>query len=404
MSKMTVKMFGDFTITYEGVTVSDSDNRSKKLWLLLAYLLYNRSRVLKQNELIELLWSENERGANPTGALKTLFYRLRSELDKLFDGAGKQLIVSRNNGYIWNSAFEVELDCENFDELGRAISARGDDAIEETVSMLRLHGGEFLTRLKDEFWVMPIATYYHNEYIMHCLRIFPLLLEAGRFDDIVEFCKIASVIEPFHDGIAGYYMRAYIGMGKQDRAVEIYQKYSDRLLSELGIIPSDEIREIYREAIKSNNGFSLTVDALRSQLKEENTQGGALVCEYDFFRILYFSMARSVMRSGIAVHLVLMTINGKRGAELETKKREKLMANLEDTIRHSLRRGDSASRCSASQYVIMLPRANYENSCMVCERILKAYNRNYSYPDAEFRYEVFPIQPDEKENFQWMNG
>jgi GGDEF domain-containing protein len=78
------------------------------------------------------------------------------------------------------------------------------------------------------------------------------------------------------------------------------------------------------------------------------------------------------------------------------------MANLEDTIRRSLRRGDSASRCSASQYVIMLPRANYENSCMVCDRILKSYVKNYSYPDAEFRYEVFPIQPDEKESFQWI--
>ena len=403
MSKMTVKMFGDFTITYHGVTVSDSDNRSKKLWLLLAYLLYSRNRLLKQNELIELLWSENERGANPTGALKTLFYRLRCELDKLFDGAGKQLIVSRNNGYIWNNAFEVELDCESFDELGKVISERGDDAIEETVEMLRLHGGEYLSRLKDEFWVMPIATYYHNEYIMHCLRIFPILLDTGRFEDVIEFCKTAAAIEPFHDGIAGYYMRAYIGMGKQDRAVEIYQKYSDRLLSELGIIPSDEIREIYREAIKSNNDHALTVDTLRGQLTEDSTSTGALVCEYDFFRILYFSMARSVMRSGIAVHLVLLTIHGKRGAELETKKREKFMANLEDTIRHSLRRGDSAARCSASQYVIMLPRANYENSCMVCERILKAYNKNYSYPDAEFRYEVFPIQPDEKESFQWMN-
>lgn len=403
MSKMTVKMFGDFTISYEGETVSDSDNRSKKLWLLLAYLLYNRNRVLKQNELIELLWSENERGANPTGALKTLFYRLRSELDKLFYGAGKQLIISRNNGYIWNGDFEVELDCEIFDELKKTISECGGDALEETVAMLRLHDGEFLSRLNGEFWVIPIATYYHNEYIMHCLRIFPLLLEAGRNEEIIEFCKTAALIEPFHDGIHGYYMRAYIAMGKQDRAVEIYQKYSDRLLSELGIIPSDEIREIYREAVKSNNGFSLTVDALRDQLKEDDSgPGGALVCEYDFFRILYFSTARSVMRSGIAVHLVLMTVTGKHGAELETKKREKYMANLEDTIRHSLRRGDSASRCSASQYVIMLPRANYENSCMVCERILKAYIKNYSYPDAEFRYEVFPIQPDEKEGFQWM--
>lgn len=402
MSKMTVKMFGDFTVSMDNVTISDSDNRSKKLWLLLAYILFNRNRVLKQNELIELLWSESERGANPTGALKTLFYRLRSELDKLFDGAGKQMIVSRNNGYIWNGEFEVDLDCEKFTELGNAISARGDDAVEETVALLRLHGGEFLSRLQDEFWVMPIATYFHNEYIMHCLRIFPVLFEAGRYEEIIEFCKTAAAIEPFHDGIFGFYMRANIAIGKQDRAVDIYQKYSDRLLSELGIIPSDSIREIYREAVKSNNGISLTLDVLRGQLKEEDTSTGALVCEYDFFRILYFSMARSVVRTGIAVHLALLTVGGKRGAELDAKKREKYMTNLEDSIRHSLRRGDSASRCSASQFVIMLPSANYENSCMVCERIFKSYIKNYSYPDAEFRYEVFPIQPDEKESFRWM--
>jgi GGDEF domain-containing protein len=109
------------------------------------------------------------------------------------------------------------------------------------------------------------------------------------------------------------------------------------------------------------------------------------------------------MRSGIAVHLVLVTVTGKDGSNLDAQKREKIMANLEDSIRHSLRRGDSAARCSASQYVIMLPRANYENSCMVCERVLKAYYRDHSRLDADLRYEVFPIQPDEKENMQWMH-
>ena len=78
------------------------------------------------------------------------------------------------------------------------------------------------------------------------------------------------------------------------------------------------------------------------------------------------------------------------------------MGNLEDAIRSSLRRGDSAARCSATQYVILLPRANYENSCMVCERILRAYNQKYARMDVEVRYETFPLQPDDKENFKWM--
>jgi hypothetical protein len=143
------------------------------------------------------------------------------------------------------------------------------------------------------------------------------------------------------------------------------------------------------------------VEMLQEQLKEENSYPGALICEYDFFRVLYYSTARSVLRSGWAVHLALISVKGKKVSEHDSKRWEKIQTNLQDTIRSSMRRGDSAARCSASQYVIMLPRANYENSCMVCDRIIKAYYQKHSRLDVDIRYEVFPIQPDEKENFAW---
>lgn len=402
MKDIRVNMFGEFSISTDGGRVSDSDNRSRKVWFLLAYLIYNRDRVIKQNELIEMLWNESDRGVNPVGALKTLFYRVRTELDQLWEGAGKQLILSHGNGYIWSDEFPVIIDCEQFDELNEIISDASDDALEDTVRLLRLCKGGFLERFSSEFWVMPIATFYHNEYIRHLLRILPTLIEQGRYEDAVEFCQAAVGAEPFNEEIHRYYMRVCIAMGNQKRAVEIYQSLSDRLLSELGLIPSEETRKLYHEAVKSNNDHTLTLEMIRDQLKESNSYPGALICEYDFFRVLYYSMARSVLRNGIAVHMVLVTVKGKRGAELDAKKREKVMANLEDSIRHSLRRGDSAARCSATQYIIMLPRANYENSCMVSERVFKAYYQKYTRLDAELRYEVFPIQPDDKESFQWM--
>ena len=37
------------------------------------------------------------------------------------------------------------------------------------------------------------------------------------------------------------------------------------------------------------------------QLQEENSAGGAMLCEYDFFKILYRMQARAVARMGIAV-------------------------------------------------------------------------------------------------------
>ena len=85
MSSIKINTFGEFSISTDSTRVCDSDNRSKKVWVLLAYLIYHRDRVVKANELMSLLWCDNEREMNAPGALKTLFYRVRAELDKLWD-------------------------------------------------------------------------------------------------------------------------------------------------------------------------------------------------------------------------------------------------------------------------------------------------------------------------------
>ena len=94
----------------------------------------------------------------------------------------------------------------------------------------------------------------------------------------------------------------------------------------------------------------------------------------------------------------------KNGNELSSKKLEKVMGNLEEVIRMSLRRGDSASKCSVSQYVVMLPGANYENSCMVCKRIIKQYNQTFSYPDVDVRFEVRAIEPDKNSSVPFFTA
>lgn len=397
-------MFGEFSIQIDGVCLSDSDNRSKKLWSLLAYIIFHRDNIIKSNELQALMWSDNERELNSPGALKTLLYRVRAELDKLWDGAGKQLILYRNNGYMWNDAFSVETDYNEYDRLEKLISQGDGDFIDNSYALLKLYQGEFLSRLNSELWVIPIATYYHNSYISHLIDVLPLLLEKQRYHDILDFCHIASALDPFNETIFCYWMQAYIALGEHKRAVEVYRALSDRLLTELGVIPSQQTRILYHEAMKCSNEYAITVEMLQEQLKEDNAMSGALICEYDFFRVLCHSMSRSVFRNGIAIHLALITMKGKKVGERDGKRWEKLLEGLQDVIRCSLRRGDSASRCSASQYVIMLPRANYENSCMVCERILKAYYQKHSKLDSELRYEVFPIHVDDKENLQWLDG
>lgn len=403
MKNIKVTTFGEFAISTDDARISDSDNRSKKVWTLLAYLIYNRNRTVKANELSDILYNDSDSDKGSPSALKTLFYRVRTELDKLWVGAGKELILYRNGGYVWNGDCLVEADYEKLESLDKKIRESDTDDLDDSILLLGIYQGGFLSRLSSELWIMPLATFYHNVYITHLLDALPKLLERTQYEKACEFCRTASLMDPFNEEIHCYWMQAHIALGEHKRAVDIYRKLSDRLLAELGVIPSRDTRALYHEAIKSSNEFAISVEMLQDQLKETDDIGGALVCEFDFFRVLCHSMSRSILRSGIAVHLALITMRGKKVSEHDTKRWDKLQTCLQDSIRLSLRRGDSLSRCSASQYVVLLPRANYENSCMVCERIVRAYYQKQSRLDAELRYDVFPIELDDKENLKWMN-
>ena len=122
---------------------------------------------------------------------------------------------------------------------------------------------------------------------------------------------------------------------------------------------------------------------------------GALICDFDFFRTLYQAKARQIVRTGEAVHVALLTVKSRSRKELARRSLEIAMDNLEEQIRVSLRKGDAVTRCSGSQFIIMLPQANYENSVMVCGRIKDSFNRQYPHSPVKVDCFVQALQPAE---------
>ena len=190
-------------------------------------------------------------------------------------------------------------------------------------------------------------------------------------------------------------MRALIGMGDQKGAVSIYKQFSEKLYEDFGIMPEEETSTLYYEALRFNREFALPMETVMKQLQEEDAAEGAMICEYDFFRVLYRSIARSMERNGMTAHVALLTLNGEPGEELSRRRMEGTMGRLEEQLRLNLRRGDVAAKCSGSQYVLILPQANYENSCKVCERVCKAFGRRYPHAEVVIDYEIWPIRPDD---------
>jgi len=395
---LQVQMLGEFVVSTQSARISDRDNRSRKMWVLLAYLLYHRRRTVTQDELIRLLWNEAEEGKNPAGALKVVLHRIRAMLDKLWPEAGRQLILYQKGGYSWNPEACVTVDIDQFDRLCRTVDSENEQCSHEYKALL-LYKGDFLNRLSSEPWVIPIAAYYRNCYMRCLLELLPEMLMQERYEEAAQLCRAAIAAEPYDESIHYYLMKSLLSKGDYRGAAQIYEQFKERLYSDFGLEPNEEIRELYHEAVKTDNGHAIPIEILMKQLKEKDEKAGALICEYDFFRVLYRALERSMVRSGIVAHVALFSVEGGSGESLSRRKLQSAMNMLEEQIRLSLRRGDAAAKCSNSQYIVMLPQANYENSCMVCERVIQSYYCRHPHSDADIRYAVYPLQPELKSIF-----
>ena len=386
---LQVQMLGQFTLRYGDRTISDSDDRSRRVWSLLAYMLYNHGRSFAQEELIHLYWSNSEKSADPGNALKSIFHRIRTALDKLQPGLGRLLIRRKAGRYFWNNAMPLSLDIEHF----HAAEAAGDDDVRlaEYQAALALYAGDPLPRVTDEIWTIPIVAYYHSLYTRAAAGAIELLEKQERTAEAVALCRRAIHIEPYQEDLYEHLMRGLLRTGDMKGAMLVYEEMSEQLFAHFGVMPSETLRTLYLQATRTVNDRTLTMDEVCSQLEEPAPHGGAMVCEYDFFKILYRAEARSIARNGHSANICLLSVSGKDGEMLARRSLDPAMNNLQVLVQNNLRRGDAIARCSISQYIILLPQANYENSRMVADRLVSAFYRRYPHSPARLRYTVQPL-------------
>lgn len=392
-----IQMLGSFALSVGDAQIKDSDNRSKKIWLFLAYLIYNRGKSVDAQSYIDLLWDADDSGANPTNALKTILHRVRATLDQLWPGAGHELVLHQGATYRWNTEYPAVLDVDEFDRLcaqGES-SAEEDEQLRCYLSAVELYGGEFLSRLSSSLWTAPLAAHYHQAYLQAALRALPLLRQRERYQDMELVCRRALIQCPYTEELYYHLIDALARLGKQREATIVYEDMAQLLMDEFGVVPSEEIRALYGEMTSALNDHHLPADVILEQLREPEGRSGAMVCSYDIFCSIYRAVARSLIRSGDVVHLALFSVHHRnREEDLPRRSLERVMDNLEDVIRGTLRRGDVAARCSLSQFVVMLPQANYENSLKVCQRVQRAFRRRCPHSPAVIQFAAYPLEPN----------
>lgn len=390
-----VKMFGEFSIRKGDVVVSKDQSRTKKVWMLLEYLIANRHSEISQEKLIDLLWAEEDCDA-PLNALKNLIYRCRKTLSVLDPEQKDNFIIFERNTYAWNNAIPMAVDIERFDEVYRLAtraSAPDDERLAYLLEAISLYRGEFLPKSSYSSWVVSKNAYYAGLYTDCIARAEPLLSKDGDYEQIIHICEHAVELYPFEEQLHRLLLQAYLKQKQPGKALRHYQHVLELFYHELNVDLTDSFKDLYDEISSGVNRIEHDLGVIKQDLRESEELDGAFLCNYDVFKSLYRLQARSMMRTGQSVYVALFTLNNQMGDTPSEKILQDAMPVLQDSVIESLRKGDIVSKYSSAQYVVILPLTTYENGEKVLRRITGKFRAAYHGKEIILSTRLKAIEP-----------
>ncbi len=390
-----INMFGEFSISYGDVKITDKINRSKKIWSLLKYILAYRERDISQNEFFEVLWPDDE-ADDPANTLKTLVHRARAVLQKLGCEDAKGLIISRSGSYGWNPDVTCGIDTEAFEKLYNdvyALHLSEDERLERFKAMIDIYKGDFLSKDSLEPWVVPLNTYYHSRYVRVVSDAAQILLDKGRYEELCELCQRALIIEPYDEKLHGFLLQGFHKLKQPKQVVTHYHYVEDLFIARLGEAPSETLTAIYKDAIGKTASAEVDLATVVADLSEWNNNPGSYCCDYSTFSNFYRIEARTSARTGEVVYLVLLTVAPTK----KTKNNEGIVTQamnaMKDTLFSTLRQGDVFTRYNLMQFLILLPMTNFALGNMIMERILKVHYKQNPLLPVKFKYSLQAVSP-----------
>jgi DNA-binding SARP family transcriptional activator len=390
-------MFGEFSIknNANGVDVSESINRSKRLRAMLAYLVSHSGHEVSQDELIDALWPD-ENIENPANTLKTILHRLRNALSGLGIKNAAKCVSYKRGAYAWTPNEPTFVDALEFDKL--CIEADTTPYGDEQRAMLylraaELYKGGFLPKNTLDHWVVPLEGYYRSKFVGAVCFTADYLLAKGRYAEVIPLCRNGVKIDPYEEHFHYCLIRALIYAGHQQQALEQYDYVTELFFNKFGVNLSGELTELYKEVVKSSKSPESNLSVIIDDLKESAGEVGCFYCEYEPFRTIYRLEARAAARSGQVVYICLLTLADAKGKKPKAATVSKFMERLRETVLQTLRHGDLFTRYSINQFLVMLPATSFETGDMVMRRVSDAFRRENARTSVILTYTLQPIMP-----------
>jgi DNA-binding SARP family transcriptional activator len=222
------------------------DLRLRPVQLLLAYLLLNRDKTHRREQLAGILWPDY----TETSARKNL----RNTVYRLRQAVGEEYVAAERSTITFNAAAAYWLDVAQLEESTAA------EEVEDLIQAVGLYQGELLPGFYED-WILWERERLQAVFERQMQALLARLNDAGRWPESLTWAEhwIAQgrVPEPAYRAL----MQAHAGLGDQASMAQAYRRGRLALEETLGVPPAAETERLYRELLAGDERESITTAA-----------------------------------------------------------------------------------------------------------------------------------------------
>ncbi len=366
-----LEILGDFCLYTGQKELTSLTGRASKIRSILCYLILHRDRAVSRGELIDIFY-EDENQSDPGAALKMNIMRIRQLLAPLF-GDGVVPIIGRRGTYQWNPAVSCRVDAEELEQfcLEAELPERSaEERCELYQRIMELYSGDLILEKDDLLWSSVLSARCHNRYISAAEHYAQLLLERNLDAQAEEVCMRAIQFEATNETLYVALIRALLRQHRQQEARTFYNTISDTLYQMLGVRPSAELQQLNNRMAEGEMPEESDLERVMNGMQEPQLERSAFFCSFEQFRSIYQLEVRRAPRNGSCLHVAMFTV-GENCCD------DTVMEQVQQSIVRNLRQSDVVARYSNSQFIVMMPDANLEDSDRVAKRVTRAYRKSH---------------------------
>ena len=252
---LRIQLFGGFRVWQDQQDLTPAFTHLGKPKDLLKIFVLHPGRVFTRDELIEWLWPEYA-ALTAEANLRKRISELRQTLEpSLPRGDASQYILTRPNGYCFNSKASYTTDAQEFLqrwESGQKLERAGQigQASREYEAAAALVQGDFLADDRYEDWAQELSREWEERVLTLFERLAGCYAHLGQYAQAIEQCQRGLQVRAWREGLHRQKMLYQYRASQHSEALQTYHACVQALQDHLQTKPGPETQTLYEQIVK----------------------------------------------------------------------------------------------------------------------------------------------------------